>query len=49
MKALLLPLCLVSSVTCAEMTANDAFNEGNTFGKANVGTAKSKILSLIHI
>lgn len=25
------------------MTANDAFNEGNTFGKANVGTAKSKI------
>lgn len=43
MKALLLPLCLVSSVTCADMTANDAFNEGNTFGKANVGTAKSKI------
>jgi len=42
-KALLLPLCLVSSVTCADMTANDAFNEGNTFGKANVGTAKSKI------
>ena len=38
-----LALCLASCSAFAGMTATDAFNEGNTFGKANIGTAKAKI------
>ena len=43
-QGVLLALWLASGgVFGAGMTTGDAFNEGNTFGKANVGTAKAKI------
>lgn len=36
--------CLAASpLYAADMTTSDAFNEGNTFGKAELGTAKGKI------
>lgn len=45
MRKVLLSLCLASSAVCAAppMTPAGAFNDGTTFGKANIGTAKAKI------